>query len=112
MTNERASIKEDSDPLVAAVTRLCEPEDIFRRPGIIAFGVSVPGTEETIVVSRTRFDGEYGDICRLVLNDADGYEKDLAYAPTQLLLSVMTEKEELGARLAAFHQEWLKKGKE
>jgi len=112
MENKRIPSKEDSDPLVAAAGRLCEPGDIFRRPGIIVFGVVVPGTEETIVVSRTRFDGEYGDICRLVLNDAGGNEKDLAYAPTQLLLSVMTEKEGLGERLAAFHQEWIKKGKE
>lgn len=112
MKNERTPTKEDSDPLVVAVGRLCEPDDVLRRPGIIVFGVSVPGTEETIVVSRTRFEGEYGDICRLVLNDADGNERDLTYAPTQLLMSVMTEKKELGARLAAFHQEWLKKGKE
>ena len=112
MKTERIPCKEDRDPLVAAVMRCCEPGNVFRRPGLIEFGVSVPGTEETVIVSRTRFDGTYGAICRLVLNDSAGNEKELTFAPAELLLALMTEKEGLGLRLAAFHQEWFKKGKE
>ena len=46
------------------------------------------------------------------IDAADNDEKRVTFAPTQLVLAAMIEKETFAEKLAALHGEWLEKGKE
>lgn len=113
MKNEdQPPCREDLDPLVIAAESLCG-ENVVRRPGLLVFWICDPATEKKLFVKRSRFDGAYGDICMLsVIDGTDSVEKSVTFAPTQLVLSAMTEKETFAAKLAELHGEWLKKGNE
>ena len=54
---------EDDDPLVVHATRLCTPADIYRKPGLLVFKLRRSDGAE-IMVKRSRFDGDYGNIVR------------------------------------------------
>ena len=113
MKNKNQSpCREDLDPLVVAAESLCG-ENVVRSPGLLVFWICDPATGKKLFVKRSRFDGTYGAICMLyAIDDAYSGEKGVTFAPTQLVLSAMAEKETFAAKLAEVHGEWLKKGNE
>lgn len=61
---------EDRDSLVIVVEGLDENFECSRKAGHLAFVFSHGGAE--YLVQRSRFDGEYGDICRMTRKDTVG----------------------------------------
>ena len=80
---------EDDDPLVVLATRICSPEFISRRPGLLDFKLVGPGGAE-IIVRRSRWDGNYGDVVRAAVKPAscDSYQS-ATLVPTLLLVDKM-----------------------
>ena len=66
---------EDDDPLVVLATRVCGPEFISRRPGLLDFKLLGPNGAE-IIVRRSRWDGNFGDVVRAAVKPAghDAYQ--------------------------------------
>lgn len=113
---EKAPLQhEDDDPLVVAATAVCDAADIYRRYGLITACVKTPRHNGYVMMTRSRFDGDYGDIVRLRHYDtskADAAVLPMTFAPTFLAIAALTDgpKEEAGDRLADLYEEWVKKG--
>ena len=108
-------IREDDDPIVVAATAVCDAADIYRRSGLITARVKAPRHNGYVMMTRSRFDGDYGDIVRLRRYDtskADAAVLPMTFAPTFLAIAALTDgpKEEAGDRLADLYEEWVKKG--
>ena len=114
---EKAPLQhEDDDPLVVAATAVCDAADIYRRYGLITVRLPAPKHNGTVVLTRSRFDGDYGDIVRLRrydLSNADAAALPMTFAPTFLAIAALTDgpKQETGDRLADLYDEWVNKGK-
>lgn len=108
-------VREDDDPIVAAATAVCDAADIGRRYGLITARLPTSKHPGVIMLTRSRFDGDYGDIVRLRRYDhskADAAVLPMTFAPTFLAVAALTDgpKEEAGDRLADLYEEWVKKG--
>ena len=79
MKKEDDGAAEQGDALAAAVARLNDEWQSSRAPGLLQFGFS--NKSMSIIVTRSRFDGEYGSICRLQRTLADE-TKATTFAPT------------------------------
>ena len=78
---------EDADPFVMAVERAVPENMRARRPGLVRFFVDIGGGK--MCVERSRFDGDYGNICRLTHIPADGAVKPIGLAPTDLVTEAL-----------------------
>lgn len=108
-------VHEDYDPIVVAATAVCDAESVYRRYGLITVRLQAPKHNSTVMLTRSRFDGDYGDIVRLRRYDqskADAAVLPMTFAPTFLAVAALTDgpKEEAGDRLADLYEEWVKKG--
>lgn len=101
---------EDDDALVVAITAVCKAEAIRRRPGFIQAVVDVPARALSIIIVRSRFDADYGSICRLrAITDA-GVSGRLAFAPTFAVVDAMNSGDGCRERLLDLYNEWDAKG--
>ena len=106
---------EDDDPLVVAAAAVCADDAVSRRPGLITFRLPAPKTGSMMVVTRSRFDGDYGDIVRIRRYDhskPDAAVLPMTFAPAFLVLEALTAADKTGAgdRLADIYEDWVKKG--
>lgn len=100
---------EDGDPFVVAVGRLGGLAEVARRPGhVMARLPSARGGE--IAVIRSRFDGDYGNICRLRRLTPDG-KHEMTFAPTSETLAALGASSPAAA-LDELFDKWMKKGNE
>ena len=103
MAEKEFFTKEDLDPLVVAAEKACEG-NVFRKPGHLSFAVE--DGESVMLVTRSRFDGDYGNICRLQPVGPDGKPcGKLGIAPTELVLTAMNDEKPEQA-LAALYRQW------
>lgn len=107
--NETSVMHEDYDSLVAAAERVLG-KAVERRPGWIRF--SLECALGSVTVQRFRFDGVYGNICRIVASDGKGTVGPLMFAPTAEVISALVtgSKEKVAERVLAVYVKWLKQG--
>ena len=105
---DHGSNEDDGDPLVAAVRRLGEKAELNRRPGLDVFSVDAPALGGELAVTRSRFDGEYGNICRILHVSAAG-EARMTFAPTALVVGALEGPKPV-TELEKLFTEWIKKG--
>ena len=102
--------REDNDDLVRAAERLCGADNIRRGPGLIEFVVDDPIRKRAVGVMRSRFDGDYGNICRMT-GSVDGIRGPMTFAPTAHVIAAMSDKTCAAERLVALYTEWVSKAK-
>ena len=108
----RAPVRhEDDDDIVVALTAVCGADGVRRRPGFIQGVVEVPIRGLSVVVVRSRFDLDYGGICRLRAVAKDGAAGQLTFAPTFMVADVLASGDGNRERLADLYNEWVSKGK-
>ena len=110
MKTERQPEPEDDDPLVVAAERAALGENIQRKPGLLVFRLDGPGGSG-LIVRRSRFEGDYGNICRMSL--ASGKHVGPAiFAPCVAVLEAIMgcPPGEAFGRLMSVYEEWSKKG--
>lgn len=78
------------------------------KPGLLSFIVKSKITSTTVEVVRSRFDGDYGDICRMLLTEPNAVPK-LTFAPTLFVIEALKKPDAANAvvRLA---KEWIQNG--
>ena len=108
-------VREDDDPIVVAATAVCDAADIYRRYGLITACVKTPRHNGYVMMTRSRFDGDYGDIVRIRRYDhskPDAVVLPMTFAPAFLVLEALTAADKTGAgdRLADIYEDWVKKG--
>lgn len=97
---------EDCDPLVLAASRLDASASKNRRPGLLVFGLPAKRLGGEITVTRSRFDGDYGNICRLTRVPSDGSPTTLTFAPTVSVIDAVRE-DDAAAALERLFEEWV-----
>ena len=102
--------QEDDDDIVVALTAVCEADAIRRHPGFIQAVVSVPARSLAVVVVRSRFDADYGSICRLRVIENGIATGRLAFAPTFAVVDALTSGDGCRERLLDLYHEWDEKG--
>lgn len=111
---------EDDDPIVVAAHRCCADNDILSKPGLIIFrvrGVAADderrSCEALLEVRRSRFEGDYGNICRITLSIGNSAEQT-TFAPTACVAEALkaVAPSEAFAALSKVYVEWFKKGDE
>ena len=80
---------EDEDPLVRAVVEKFPADCIHRRPGLLKFVALLP-PDMKLFVTRSRFDGNYGDISRLLLVKEGQPALKMSLAPTETVLAAVS----------------------
>ena len=110
--NERTTTirHEDEDDLVVALGAVCAADAIKRHPGFIHAAVEVPTRSLTVAVFRSRFDADYGSICRLRVYSKGVATGRLAFAPTFEVVDVLNSGDGWRERLLDLYNEWDKKG--
>lgn len=88
---------EDKDPLVVAVERLPEAVELYRKPGLLVFRLAVDSLGVDLTVTRSRFDGDYGNVCRLTLRTKESAET--RYCMSDLVLEAISDQESYAERL-------------
>ena len=101
---------EDGDPFVVAVGRLGGAAEVARRPGQVVARLPSARTGGEIAVIRSRFDGDYGNICRLRRLTPDG-KHEMTFAPTSETLAALGTNSPAAALEDLFNN-WMAKGKE
>lgn len=100
-------IQDRFSDLVAS--KICE-SDVLRKPGLVEFEVSDVLTKRRLRVIRSRFDGDFGNICRLIVTDANG-KQAVDFAPTFELEHALAS-ETVIADLFALFENRVSQGKE
>ena len=80
---------EDNDPLTAAAEMLPEAVEVYRKPGLLVFRLAVADLGGRLTVTRSRFDGDYGNICRLSLQTKESVEN--RYCPSFMILEAISD---------------------
>ena len=96
------------DPMVDIVSRLEEIAGYRVAPGLLVFLIDMPDTS-VITVTRSRFDGEYGSICRM-MRSRQGSVMGRTYAPTVSVMAVL-QGVNVAADMERLFKEWMEKGK-
>ena len=99
---------EDGDPLVVAVGRLGAAAEVVRRPGQLAARLPSGRTGGHVALLRSRFDGDYGNICRMrrVMPDGTGV---MTFAPTSEVLAALGSGSPADS-LEDLFDKWMAKG--
>lgn len=100
---------EDGDPLVVAVGRLSGRADVSRRSGYVMARLPSARTGGVIAAVRSRFDGDYGSVCRLQ-RIWDGGRK-MTFAPASETLAAVSSDDPSEA-LEALFDKWTKIGEQ
>lgn len=115
---QQSARHEDDDPIVVAAQRCCADPDMLRKPGLIVFkvrgamlGDAGKPVDASLVVRRSRFEGDYGNICRITLSNSEGVEA-MTYAPTACVAEALLAVAPVDAfeALSKVYVEWFKKG--
>lgn len=108
---ERGPSIEDGDPFVVAAERLSGSADVMRRPGVVAVCMPSKRPGGVIRTVRSRFDGNYGNICRIFGWSLKEQQAKMTFAPASEVLKALSAGDPALA-LEALFDEWLKKGDE
>lgn len=100
--------EQDTDTMVDIVSRLEEIAGYRVAPGLLVFVIDTPDGS-TITITRSRFDGEYGSICRM-MRSRQGSVMGRTYAPTVSVMAVL-QGVNVAADMARLFNEWMAKGK-
>lgn len=101
---------EDDDDIVVALTAVCGAGAVRRKPGFIQGVVDVPSRGVSVVVVRSRFDLDYGSICRLRAVTDAGAAGRLTFAPTFAVVDALASGDGCRERLADLYNKWVAKG--
>lgn len=102
---------EDGDPFVVAVGRLGGRAAVARRPGHVVARLPSARTGGEIAVIRSRFDGDYGSICRLRRVWDEGRQSKMTFAPISEAMCAVGDDDPAEA-LEALFEKWMKIGEE
>ena len=79
---------EDADPFVMAVERAVPENMRARKPGLVRFFLD-DGKGFKVCVERSRFDGDFGNICRITRLEPAAMPNPMALAPTDLVTEAL-----------------------
>lgn len=89
---------EDKDPLVVAAERLPEAVELYRKPGLLVFRLALASLGGDLTVTRSRFDGDYGNVCRLTLRTKE--KAETGYCTDDIVLDAISDPSGHAERLA------------
>lgn len=115
--NTRALVRhEDDDPLVVAAAALGDTIDVCRKPGLITVRARSQQRGIDVILTRSRFDGDYGNIVRMrayrrAPAGADAVALPMTFAPEFVVTEALSgDGSSVVDRLVDVYEEWIKKG--